>query len=451
MLDYTGLLAFLKSKHVWLSSGHEYQHLPERIRVLIERQQNISERLIGWIQLAILMVFATLYTVAPKTLPSNAEFEPVPLFLGAYFVFTCLRLYLAYKDRLPFSILVLSVVVDMGLLFGLVWSFHIQYMQPPSFYLKAPTLLYIFIFIALRALRFEPGFVLLSGLIGSAGWILLVGLAITSEAEQSVVTRDYIHYLTSNSVLIGAEIDKILSILVVTIILTFAIARGRRLMISSIVEGSAAQSLSRFVPESVATQIANADGPLINTQTESREASILFLDLVSFTTLAEKLTPEKLIATLNEYFRLIAVPIERHNGVINQFQGDAILASFNLPTVDDDHASNAVAAALEIEQLLSVHQFREGMKLSTRAGINSGPIVGGFIGTSEQMSYTVYGDDVNIAARLQELSKQYDTSNLVSLRTVQLCDKDRFSFTPKGSEVLRGRLSPVEFFKAGMK
>ena len=79
----------------------------------------------------------------------------MPYALAAYFGFTVLRLGLAYRGRLPGWLLSLSVVIDMALLMGLIWSFHLQYHQPPSFYLKAPTLLYVFIFIALRALRFE--------------------------------------------------------------------------------------------------------------------------------------------------------------------------------------------------------------------------------------------------------------------------------------------------------
>ncbi len=443
--------SFLKSTQEWLFGGDDYDHLPESVRQSIERQQNISERLIGWIQLGILTLFAILYTTAPNTLPTGATFEPVPVFLGAYFIFTCTRLYLAHKDSLAMWVLILSVLVDMGLLLALIWSFHLQYMQPPSFYLKAPTLLYIFIFISLRALRFEPGFVLLSGLVASVGWTLLVSFALMDESIHSVVTRDYVHYLTSNSVLIGGELDKIISILVVTFILTLAIARGRHLLIRSIVETNTAESLSLFVPESVATQIANTDGPLIEAKTETREASILFVDLVSFTTLAETLTPEKLITTLNEYFRVISEPIERNHGVINQFQGDAILASFNLPTEDENHASNAVAAALEIEQLIRNHQFTDGIILNTRAGVNTGSVVGGFVGTPDRLSYTVYGDDVNIAARLQELSKQYETNNLVSLRTRQLCEEQQFEFVAKGSEILRGRLSPIEFFEVKLK
>ncbi|MGQ7847266.1 adenylate/guanylate cyclase domain-containing protein [Granulosicoccus sp. 3-233] len=442
------LLDSFRSKHVWFFSGREYAALPESLRTAIEEQQHGSERLISWIQLSILLVFATLYAAAPNTLPVDGKFEPVPIFLSAWCLFACARLYLTYKIRLNYPLLVISVLVDMALLMGLIWSFHLQYMQPPSFYLKSPTLLYVFIFIALRALRFEPGFVLISGIVAALGWSLLVLLAVIAESPQTIVTRDYVVYLTSNQVLIGGELDKIISILMVTIILTLAVARGRRLLIQAIVEGRTAESLSLFVPQGVAEQITKTSGPLIDAQTETREASILFVDLVSFTNLAERLPPETLISTLNEFFSLISEPIERNHGVINQFQGDAILASFNLPTRDLHHATHAVRAAIEIQELLQRHRFTGGITLSIRAGVNTGTIVGGFIGTADRLSYTVYGDDVNIAARLQQLGKQYDANNLISSRTRQLCDPKIFRFTRKGSEILRGRSKPVKIYEA---
>ena len=76
--------------------------------------------------------------------------------------------------RLPAWLLALSIIIDMALLFGLIWSFHLQYAQPPSFYLKAPTLLYVFIFIALRALRFEAKYVVFAGLAAALGWLAMV-------------------------------------------------------------------------------------------------------------------------------------------------------------------------------------------------------------------------------------------------------------------------------------
>lgn len=417
--------------------------LPSKIRAAIARQQDGSERLIGWIQLAILTSFAALYVAAPKTTPTGAAFEPVPAFLGAYFLFTCLRLWRAYKGSLPAWFLVVSIGVDMALLLGLIWSFHLQYEQPPSFYLKAPTLLYLFIFIALRALRFEPGYVLLAGLVGAAGWLALVGFAVMGEAGGAMVTRDYVVYLTSNSVLVGGEVDKVMSIMVVTAVLCVAIARARRLLIQSIFDSSAKEDLSHFVPEGVASRIATAEGKL---PTENREATMLFADVENFTSMSEGLSSDETVQTMNEYFALFSAAVEDHNGVVIFFQGDAIFAAFNLPADNPEHATCAVAAAVEVQRLLARHTFSIGKPLRARIGINTGVVTGGVIGAQKLSSYTLYGDAVNIAARLEQLNKKHATNILASARTVQLCDPQQFQFESKGFDTVRGRTQSIEIF-----
>jgi adenylate cyclase len=200
------------------TSDVDYQHLPERVKRAIRHQQDASEILIGWVQLAVVSLFGALYLLSPKTFTSEAEFAPVPWVLGGYLAFTLVKLAVVHRQRAPYWLLYLSVVLDMGLLFGLIWSFHLQYMQPPTFYLKVPTLLYVFIFIALRALRFEARFVVMAGLVAAAGWSMLALYAMAGPDGMKMITRDYIHYMTSNSVLIGAEIDKVVSILTVTAI-----------------------------------------------------------------------------------------------------------------------------------------------------------------------------------------------------------------------------------------
>ena len=203
--------------------------------------------------------FILLYTIAPKT-SAGTGFQPVPWALGLYFVFTLIRLSFAYRHILPQWLLMASVVMDMGLLMVLIWSFHLQYEQPAPFYLKAPTLLYVFIFISLRALRFEPRYVVAAGVTAAAGWLILLLYALNDMTSMGeTITRDYVLYMTSNRVLVGAEIDKILSILVVTFVLAVALIRARRVLIRAVVEGTAAQDLSRFVSPEIADRITAAD------------------------------------------------------------------------------------------------------------------------------------------------------------------------------------------------
>ncbi len=423
----------------WLQNRPDATRLPPRVYAAIQRQQESSEILIGWIQLGVVVSFTILYTLSPKTFTEDADFAPVPWVLAAYFVFTVLRLILAHYDRLPHWMLYLSVVVDMFLLLGLIWSFHLQYEQPASFYLKVPTLLYVFIFIALRALRFQARFVITAGIVAALGWLALVGYVVTVDPENTMITRDYVEYMTSNSVLLGAEFDKIISILMVTAIIAIALARARRLLIQSVVDSSTARDLSRFVPSEVVRRVKSSEERVEAGQGEVGQATILFTDIESFTTISEALSPEQLIATLNEYFSVVVEPIERCGGVINQFQGDAILATFNLPEKNPDHAANAVQAALEIQDVLKARTFGENITLNCRVGINTGTCVGGLVGTGNRLSYTVHGDDVNLAARLEQLNKEYGTRIIVSEATAELAGWERFAFERIGEVQVRGR------------
>ncbi len=437
-----------KTPSNWSLASHSQDKatLPKRLQKTIREQQERSEILISMIQLLIVSIFGLLYSVSPKTFSEDVTFTPVPWALGAYLLFSLLRLTLAINRKLPDWMLYLSAVADIALLMGLIWSFHLQYEQPPSFYLKAPTLLYVFIFIGIRALHFDPRFVIATGLSAAMGWGLMVLYVLFSDPADRMMTRDYVEYMTSNSILIGAEFDKIISILIVTGVLALALYRARHLLIESVVEGSAARDLSRFVPEVVAQQVTRSEEGATTGKGEVNETTILFTDIEGFTSISETLSPEQLIEALNQYFTLIAKPIEACGGVISQFQGDAVLATFNVPKADINHASNAVRAALDIQRTLEGQSFGEGVPFNTRIGINSGRVVGGLVGSGDRVGYTVHGDNVNLTARLEQLNKDYGTRIIVSENTHALIDSGEYAFKPLGEVAVRGLNKPVKIF-----
>ena len=428
------------------SPGSRDRALPERLRNSIQDQQERSEILISAIQLVIVTIFGLLYSIAPKTFSQEADFAPVPWVLGIYLGFSLIRLYLALQRKLPDWMLYLSSVVDIALLLGLIWSFHLQYEQPPSFYLKAPTLLYLFIFIAIRALHFDPRFVISTGISAAVGWTLMVLYVVYIDPADNMITRDYVEYMTSNSILIGAEFDKIVSILMVTGVLALALHRARNLLIDSVVEGSAARDLSRFVPQEIAQKVIQSEEGAITGKGEVSECTILFTDIESFTAISEKLSPEQLIEALNRYFSLISGPITEHGGVISQFQGDAVLATFNVPKPDVDHASNAVKAALEIQSVLEGVEFGDGVQFNTRVGINTGTVVGGLVGSGDRVGYTVHGDNVNLTARLEQLNKDYGTRIIVAESTLEKIPEGNFAFCELGEVSVRGLNRPIRIF-----
>ena len=194
--------------------------------------------------------------------------------------------------------------------------------------------------------------------------------------------------------------------------------------------------------KSVAEAIVSGKGNLKPIQTT---ATVLYSDLETFTSIVEDMSPVQVVQMLNEYFPAVIEPIKRHGGVVNQFQGDAMLVTFNVPVEDPRHADDAIMTACEIQEVVKSRTFA-GVSLRTRIGINTGTVIAGNVGSGERINYTVHGDAVNLAARLEQLNKDYGTLVLVSGSTVSLL-ADTYPLESIGEVAIRGKHEPVELFK----
>jgi adenylate cyclase len=417
-----------------LTGAGTYQALPARIKEAIRAQQDASEVLIGWIQLAVVVLFGTLWAISPKTVAVEAAL-PVPITLAAYLLFTVLRLYLAYLRRLPQWMLALSVVIDMALLLVLIWTFHIQYQQPPSFYLKAPTLLYVFIFIALRALRFEARFVILAGVVAAVGWGLMIANVVYSESGAMMITRNYVTYMTSNSILLGAEFDKIMSILVVTAIIALAIQRARVLLIRSVAEEAAARDLSRFFSPEIAAQIKSSEQRITAGEGVFREAAILTLDVRGFTRLTRERPANEVVGFLTEYQRRVVPVIQARGGTIDKFLGDGILATFGAAAPSERAAADALTATKEILAAVDAwNAEREAAgtdPVRIGAAVATGRVLFGAVGDETRLEYTVIGDPVNLAAKLEKHTKVEEARAITTLAAYEQAVAQGYRFTGK--------------------
>lgn len=404
-------------------AGREPAGLPAPVRAAISVQQESSEILIGWIQLAVVVGFGSLYALSPKAFPPEAELRPIPWVLGAYGAFTLLRLYLAYRRRLAPWFLALSVVADVALLLGTIWSFHVQYMQPAAFYLKAPTVLYLFIFIAIRTLRFEPSYVILSGVAAAVGWVLMVVYAVFLDGMGAPVTRDYVQYLTTNAILIGAEFDKIVSILVVTAILAIAIVRARGLLTRAVRESLAARELSRFFARDVADRITDLDRTVELGRGEVREAAILYVDIRGFSGIATEISPDALLALLSDYQHVVVPLIQEHGGSIDKFLGDGIMATFGATRVGGTPEADALRAVDALTAAAADWRRRRAadglVAPAIGAAVAAGPVVFGAIGDDTRLEYTVIGAAVNLAAKLEKHTKAEGVRALTDRKTYE--------------------------------
>ena len=429
-----------------------YRRIPERVLKAISLQQENSEKLIGWVQLAVIFFFGLLYAVSPKTFSREMTFEPVPWFLGVWLVVTIIRLYLAYRHRMSAPLLYLSILIDMSLLLGMIWSFHLQYQQPPSFYLKSPTLLYVFIFIALRALRFEARYVITAGVVAAAGWSAMAVYAALASGGMEMVTRDYVYYLTSNSILKGAELDKVVTILTVTAIIAAAITRAKKLLVKAVAEGTAVHDLSRFFSPEIARQITSAEQEVTAGTGQARDAAILMVDIRGFTQLATIVKPDDLVCLLAEYQSRIVPIIQQHGGTIDKFMGDGIMATFGAAVTSPTYAADALKTVSDIIESVAAwsaeRQQQDRTALKIGAAVATGRIIFGAIGDETRMEYTVIGDAVNLSAKLEKHTKTEGVQALCTATAMDIAVRQGYQPSPaierRQSRNIEGVAQPID-------
>ena len=192
----------------------------------------------------------------------------------------------------------------------------------------------------------------------------------------------------------------------------------------------------KFVPERIAESILQGQGHIEPVNTT---ATILFTDIQGFTSISEGLEPAHVAEMLNAYFPAMIEPINEFGGVLNQFLGDAMMVVYNIPVNDPQHADSAVKTALAIREISETQTF-SGKKLKTRVGICTGEVFAGNIGSGDRIHYTIHGDSVNVAARLEQLNKTHDTNILMAESTVQHL-KGQYALNSIGEIDIRGRSS----------
>lgn len=188
---------------------------------------------------------------------------------------------------------------------------------------------------------------------------------------------------------------------------------------ASFAEQRLRRAFSRFVPEEVIDRLTEDAASETESINEKRKVAVLICDIRNFTSISERNKPENVVSFLNEYFKKMVEVIKKHGGAIDKFMGDAIMALFGTPVSYEDNARRAVDAALEMQSLVpsiscSNLFIPEGMNFNVGIGIHYGDVIVGSIGCAEKSDYTVIGDTVNLASRLEGLTKSYGAGIIIS-------------------------------------
>ena len=234
-----------------------------------------------------------------------------------------------------------------------------------------------------------------------------------------------------------------------TLLLTFGLILGGKYTVEWRRERWVRRAFSRYLHPALVDELCRAQTPLC-LGGEERELTVLFADVRDFSTLAEGLPPAELVTVTNEFFSAMTNVVLAHRGMLDKYIGDSLMAVFGAPLPDPDHALHACRAAIGMRAALASlhdHWRAKGRPcLEMRIGVNTGRMVIGNMGTDRRFDYTVMGDEVNVASRLEGANKALGTDILIGAGTAN-CARSHLVLAPCGPIDVKGRKQPVEVFE----
>jgi class 3 adenylate cyclase len=324
---------------------------------------------------------------------------------------------------------------------------------PPVMTFRGSVFPFYFVILGVAAFSFSPAMVMWTGIAGALGWLgafwhIAAGLEgvrnwsdippdPTAEQIMAVVLDPRFGGL-------NGRIQEAVLLVVAAFLIAVVMWRARATLKGQLDAERDRATLSgifgRFVPQAIVNAMVAGRGALAPVE---RQATVLFADIAGFTGMTERAGAARTVEILNAYFDEVTQIIGAHNGIVTQFQGDAVLATFNVPLEDPGHAANAFEAARSILAAVAEREFA-GERIRVRIGINTGALVAGNVGGGGRQSYTVHGDAVNLAARLEALCKEHGTSLLLSAATAN--ELSGAKLVAVGTIAVRGLSEPVAVY-----
>jgi len=324
---------------------------------------------------------------------------------------------------------------------------------PAVMIFRAPVFPFYFVILGVAAFSFSPAMVMWTGIVGALGWLLAyshVASTVDGVRNWTEIPNNPTAEQITEIVLdprfggLSGRVQEAVLLAVVAFLIAVVMWRARVTLRRQLEAERDRTTLSgifgRFVPQTIVNAMIAGRGALAPVE---REATVLFSDIAGFTGMTQRAGAARTVEILNAYFDEVTRIIGAHNGIVTQFQGDAVLATFNVPVEDAAHARNAFESARAILACVAQREFA-GERIRVRIGINTGSLVAGNVGGGGRQSYTVHGDAVNLAARLEALCKEYDTSLLVSATTAKALPDAQL--VAVGDIAVRGFAEPVTVF-----
>ena len=327
--------------------------------------------------------------------------------------------------------------------------------------------LYLFVLLAGAALSFSPILVIWTGFSAAAAWSI-GAMAIASRPEtivnSPVPTGDpqldarlsLQNYLEPTYVSLQLWQNEVVLLMVTAAIVSAAVWRARRLMLRQVQSERARANLSRYVSPDLVDKLAQGASPLATS--EQRNVAVLFVDIIGFTRLAERSTPERTIVMLRGFHRRMAEAVFACGGTVDKYAGDSVMATFGALGEGPDDAGRALRCAramlTAVDGWNAKRAARGASTVEIGIGLHYGPVVVGNVGEQRHLQFTVIGDTVNVASRMERLTRDHDTPVLASADVIEAARRDAegpaavlAAFKEAGRVTVRGRRGEIGLWR----
>lgn len=336
-----------------------------------------------------------------------------------------------------------------------------EQLWPQQMAFRNGNIIYFFLLVAAVAFGYTPRLMLWAGLAAVASWT--VGAFWLAALPGTVTTMDLAPDASIETVMavlldpryvnVNIWLQDVVLVLLVAGLLAFVVRRSRDLVVRQAGAARERANLARYFPPTMVDRLADLDDPFGTVRAQS--VAVLFADIVGFTRLAERQTPDQVIALLREFHARMERAVFDHHGTLDKFLGDGLMATFGTPEAGPRDASNALRAARAM--LAAVAEWNRARAEAGEApirlsiGLHYGEAVLGDVGSERRLEFAVLGDTVNVASRLEEQTRALDCAMIASdalVRAVRAeaageADAQLADFTEQGSQPLRGRAESV--------
>ena len=380
----------------------------------------------------------------------------------ATFAILGLAQYLCARQRFHMALLkYFFVLVDCGLL-ALAFTIgnpFAEYEVPPAYTMHGSNFTFFFLFLMQAAFSFRPRLVLWCGLCivvartGMLLWVVSLPGVFTNVDLPELTPESFIEAFTNPGfVYLGHWIMEIIASLIVASGLAVVVGRSRRLVETRSMAERARANLARYFSPNMVDRLSDSKDLLAAAREQN--VAVLFADIMGFTRLCERETADNVIALLRDYHDRLGQAVFDNEGTLDKYIGDGLMATFGTPESSARDAINALQCAMGMIAALKAWNAERtasgAIPVRIGIGLHYGPVIAGDIGNERRLEYSVIGDTVNIASRLEHLTRTLDTPLVVSESLVQAIDPNSIdgrvlldSLSEAGVQKIRGRESDV--------